>query len=157
MALPTSQYSLSLRDFSGEKSQVQWSGEQITGAAFDVAAWEATHEAIADAVMLLTDCTRGKEQFSSVSVAGSEALPAIATAQREVGLRIFYQDDVTGKKYHLTIPGPQVEDYPAAGTDELDITSGDLATFVGLFEADAESEAGNAVTVYAGRLVGRRN
>jgi hypothetical protein len=74
-----------------------------------------------------------------------------------VGLRVFYQDDVTGKKYHLTIAGPQVEDYPAAGTDELDITAGDLAVFVSAFETNAESEAGNAVTVYAARLVGRRN
>lgn len=157
MALPTSQFSLSLMDFSGEKSVVQWSGPEITGVAFDVTTWKSEMDAIADAIMLLTDCTRGKEGLSSVVADGSEVLPAIATAQREVGLRVFYQDDVTGKKYHLTIPGPQVEDYPDAGTDELDITAGDLASFVSDFETNAESEAGNAVTVYSARLVGRRN
>ncbi len=114
-------------------------------------------DAIADAVMDLTDCTRGKEQFSSVADQGAETLPSIATAQREVAIRIFYQDDTTGKKYHLSIAGPQVEDYPDAGTDELDITTGDLASFVTAFETNAESEAGNSVTVYAARLVGRRN
>lgn len=157
MPLPASQYSLSLLDFSGEKSVVQWSGPEITGAAFDVTSWKAAQDAIADAIMDLSDCTRGKEQFSSIAEQGAETLPAIATAQREVGLRVFYQDDVTGKKYHLTIPGPQVEDYPDAGTDELDLSSTDLAVFVSAFETNAESEAGNAVTVYAARLVGRRN
>lgn len=157
MALPSSQYSLSLLDFSGEKSVVQWSNPEITGAAFDVSGWKVAADTIADAIMDLTDCTRGKEQFSSIAATGAETLPAIATAQREVGLRVFYQDDVTGKKYHLTIPGPQVEDYPDAGTDELDITAGDLAVFVSAFETAAESEAGNAVTIYAARLVGRRN
>ncbi len=157
MPLPATQYSLSLLDFSGEKSVVQWSAPEVTGAAFDVTTWLTAMDAIADAVMDLSDCTRGKEQFSSVAQQGSEVLPSIATAQREVGLRIFYQDDTTGKKYHLTIPGPQVEDYPAAGTDELDITTGDLASFVTAFETNAESEAGNSVTVYAARLVGRRN
>lgn len=157
MALPASQYSLSLLDFSGEKSIVSWNGPEITGAAFDVTSWKAAMVAIADAVIDLTDCTRGKEQFSSIGDSGSEVLPSVATAQREVGLRIFYQDDITGKKYHLTIAGPQVEDYPVAGTDELDITAGDLAVFVSSFETNAESEAGNAVTVYAARLVGRRN
>lgn len=157
MPLPASQYSLSLLDYSGEKSVVQWSAPEITGVAMDVNTWKANMDTIADAIMELTDCTRGKEQFSSVAEQGSEVLPAVATAQREVGLRIFYQDDVTGKKYHLTIPGPQVAEYPAAGTDDLDITAGDLAAFVTDFEANAESEAGNAVTVYAARLVGRRN
>ncbi len=157
MTLPASQYSLSLLDFSGEKSVVQWSGPLLDGAAFDITAWLIAMDIIADAVIALTDCTRGKEQFSSVAQQGSEVLPAIATAQREVGLRVFYQDDTTGKKYHLTIPGPQVEDYPAAGTDDIDITAGDIAAFVTAFEANAESEAGNSVTVYAARLVGRRN
>lgn len=157
MPLLASQYSLSLLDFSGEKSVVQWSGAEITGAAFDVTAWKTAQDTIADAIMDLTDCTRGKEQFSSIAQQGAETLPAIATAQREVGLRIFYQDDTTGKKYHLTIPGPQVEDYPDSGTDEIDITTGDMAVFVTQFEAAAESEAGNSVTVYAARLVGRRN
>ena len=157
MALPSSQYSLSLLDFSGEKSVVQWSAAELTGAAMDVTAWKVTQDAIVDAIMDLSDCTRGKEQFSSVAVQGSESLPAIATAQREVAIRVFYQDDTTGKKYHLSIPGPQVEDYPDAGSDDLDITSGDLAAFVSAFETNAESEAGNSVTVYAARLVGRRN
>jgi hypothetical protein len=157
MPLPASQYSLSLLDFSGEKSVVQWSAAEITGAAFDVNTWKTAADLLADAIMDLTDCTRGKEQFSSIAAQGAETLPAIATAQREVGLRVFYQDDVTGKKYHLTIPGPQVEDYPDAGTDELDITTGDLAAFVAVFETNAQSEAGNAVTIYAARLVGRRN
>lgn len=157
MPLPSSQYSLSLLDFSGEKSVVQWSGPEVTGAAFDVTSWKAAQDNIADAIMDLTDCTRGKEQFSSIADQGSEVLPAIATAQREVAIRIFYQDDVTGKKYHLSIAGPAVEEYPDAGTDEIDITAGDMATFVTSFETNAESEAGNAVTVYAARLVGRRN
>ncbi len=157
MPLPSSQYSLSLLDFSGEKSVVQWSGPEITGAAFDVTSWKAAQDAIADAILDLTDCTRGKEQFSSIADQGSEVLPSIATAQREVGIRIFYQDDTTGKKYHLTIAGPEVAEYPAAGSDEIDITAGHLAVFVSAFETNAESEAGNSVTVYAARLVGRRN
>lgn len=157
MSLPTSQFSLSLMDFSGEKSVVQWSGPEITGAAFDVTSWKAAQAVIVAAIMDLTDCIQGKTSLSSVAASGSEALPAIATAQREVGLRIFYQDDTTGKKYHLTIPGPQVEDYPDAGSDEIDLTSTDMASFISDFETNAESEVGNSVTVYAARLVGRRN
>lgn len=157
MALPASQYSLSLLDFSGEKSVVQWSGPELTGVAMDVTSWKSEMDAIADAIMDLTDCTQGKGQFSSIAESGSETLPAVATAQREVGIRIFYQDDVTGKKYHLTIPGPEVAEYPDSGTDEIDIAGTHMAVFVSSFETNAESEAGNAVTVYAARLVGRRN
>jgi hypothetical protein len=144
-------------DFSGEKSIVQWSATEITGGAFDMASWEVAADDLADAIMDLTDCTRGRELFSGHVAEGSEALPAIATAQREVGIRVFYQDDTTGKKYHLTIPGPQVEDYPDAGSDDIDLASTDMAAFVTLFESNALSEAGNAVTVYGARLVGRRN
>jgi hypothetical protein len=157
MALPASQYSLSLVDFSGEKSVVQWSAAEITGGAFDMGAWKTAADDLADAIMDLTDCTRGKELFSGIAAQGSESLPAIATAQREVAIRVFYQDDVTGKKYHLSVPGPQVEDYPDVGSDSIDLTSTDMAAFITLFESNALSEAGNAVTVYAARLVGRRN
>lgn len=157
MALPTSQYSLSLKDFSGEKSIVQWSAVEITGGAFDMGAWKVAADDLADAIMTLTDCTRGRELFSGHAAEGSEVLPAIATAQREVGIRVFYEDDVTGKKYHLTIPGPQVEDYPDAGSDDIDLTSTDMAAFIVLMESNALSEAGNAITVYGARLVGRRN
>lgn len=157
MALPSSQYSLSLIDFSGEKSVVQWSAAEITGGAFDMGAWKLAADDLADAIMDLTDCGRSKELFSGIAAQGSEALAVVATAQREIGLRVFYQDDTTGKKYHLTIPGPQVEDYPDSGSDEIDLTSTDMAAFITLFESNALSEVGNAVTVYAARLVGRRN
>jgi hypothetical protein len=157
MPLPSSQYSLSLTDFSGEKSVVQWSAAEITGGAFDMGAWKIAADDLADAIMDLTDCSRGKELFSGIAAQGSEALPVIATAQREVAIRIFYQDDTTGKKYHLSIPGPQVEDYPEVGSDEVPLDGTDMAAFITLFESNALSEVGNAVTVYAARLVGRRN
>jgi hypothetical protein len=157
LALDSTQYSLTLLDYSGEKSVVSWNGPLVTGAAFDIDAWLASMEDVADAIMNLTDCTRGKEQYHGVFNAGSDTLPAVATAQREVAIRIFYADDTTGKKYSLSIPGPEVAEYPAAGGDDIDITAGDMAAFVTAFENYAESEQGNSVTVYAAKLVGRRN
>jgi hypothetical protein len=80
-----------------------------------------------------------------------------ATAQREIAIRVFYSDTVTGKKYHFTIPGPEVAEYPAQGTDVIDLAGTNMAALVVLLEADCVSDVGNAIEVNSAKFVGRHN
>lgn len=86
----------------------------------------------------------------------AETLPTAATAVRELGIMVSYSDNVTAKKYHFVIPGP-AEGLLVAGTDNVDPANADWIAFKSAFETDVLSEAGNAVTVLSGKLVGRNN
>lgn len=86
-----------------------------------------------------------------------ESIPADATAQRELAIRWLYVDNVTGKKYRFDTPAP-IDALIQSGTDVIDIVANFGAdAFVTIFEANCVSPDGNAVTMYAARLVGRRN
>lgn len=86
----------------------------------------------------------------------AETLPTGATAVRELGIMVSYVDNTTSKKYHFVIPGP-AEGLLIAGTDNVDPDNADWQAFVTAFEAGVLSEAGNAVSVLGGHLVGRNN
>lgn len=86
----------------------------------------------------------------------AETLPTGATAVRELALLVTYQDNVTAKKYHIAIPGPDTTKL-VAGTDNINPADSDWTAFVTAFESGVLSEAGNAVTVLSGKLVGRSN
>lgn len=149
--------SLRYKDYSGEKSSASWNAQEPSGAAFDITAWLALQTTIASAIDAITLGVRGPHTISWKETSGSESFPADASAQRESGVRVFYQDDVNKETYHMTLPCPDHDLLAETGSDNVDLTITEMATFVTAFEAGALSPDLNAVTVYAAKIVGRRN
>lgn len=143
-------------DRSGELSTVGMNFPTTTGA--NIAAQSAsivTGGALADAIAALSLCTFGSSALTAAKVDNSSAIPVSAYAQRELGLLVTYADAVTGKKYHVTIPGPDWATLGQSGTDVINPAAAAWTTFCTAFEAAAVSPDGNAVNVVSGRLVGR--
>jgi len=149
--------SIRWKDFSDEYSSTAFNVEDPSGASYDWAGLETAVDAVVDAMETVTFCSRGREQITVKAALGTETRPADEEAQRELGLRIFYQDDVTLKKYHVTIPGPKLALMASAGFDVVDWGGTEMAALETAFEANVLSEAGNAVSVLTGTIVGRRN
>lgn len=148
---------ISYLDFSGEKSSVSFNLPDPSGATFDWAALVADLDGIGDLIDAVCLCTRGNDSLRVVAQVGSQALPADEEAQRELGLRIFYIDTTTQKKYHITIPGPNLALMVSAGFDQVDWSGTEMAALEAGLEADMLSPAGNAISVVSGYVVGRRN
>lgn len=110
------------------------------------------------AVNALTLLNRTVTTVTALRDVSSPSLPTDQNAQREQKLLIKYTDDVTGKKYSLTIPGVDRSLVAQQGTDQVDFVNNVLvAAFVNSIENGYVSELGNAISVYDARLVGRNN
>lgn len=145
------------KDFSDEYSSTAFNVADPSGAVFDWDALAADVDAVVDAMEAVTFCSRGKEQITVKTALGTEARPADEEAQRELGLRIFYQDDVTLKKYHMTLPGPQLPLMVSAGFDVVDWSGAEMVALETALESNVLSPDGNAISILTGTIVGRRN
>jgi hypothetical protein len=87
----------------------------------------------------------------------SSGIPTNAFAQRETGLRLFYEDLTTRKKYQITIPCPDLDLVAQSGTDEVDMGLSVVSALVSALELFMVSPEGNSVNFYRGTIVGRRN
>lgn len=145
------------RDYSGEYSSTAFNLDDPSGATYDWAALEGALDAVGDAMEAVTFCTRGKESIAAQVTLGSDAYPTDEEAQRELALRIFYQDDVTGKKYHVSLPGPQLPLMVSLGFDVVSWSGAEMIALETAFEANVLSPDGNAVSIVTGTIVGRRN
>lgn len=152
-----SKASIRWRDYSGEYSSTAFNVATPSGATYDWDALAASIDAVGDAMEAVTFCTRGKEQVSVATAIGSDAYPVDEEAQRELALRIFYQDDVTGKKYHVSLPGPQLPLMVSLGFDVVSWSGAEMVALESAFEANVLSPDGNAVSIVTGTIVGRRN
>lgn len=145
-----------VRDYSDEMSSVAF---PITD--LDEANWLATQTqitAVQTALAALSIGTIAKRTVIAEDVKVNDVRPVDPNAQRENGLRLFYQDVVTQKRYHLTVPCPDKVAVAQGGTDEVDLTGVSVVNaIVTALEVFMKSPEGNAVTFYRGRLVGRRN
>ena len=144
-------------DYSDEVSTVSFNVATPSGASYDWAALAASIDAVGDVIADVSLCTRSKEQVNVALADGSLARPVSTAAQREVGLRIFYVDDTTQKKYHVTIPGPDTSLMASPGFDIVDWSGTEMAALETAFEANVLSPDGNAVSILTGKIVGRRN
>ena len=95
--------------------------------------------------------------YSQGAIAEDDTRPASLLAQRESGLRVFYQDAVNGEKGNITIAAPDLTALKTAGTDEADLSVTETAALVSWMESNVLSKAGNAITVTKGVFVGRNN
>lgn len=148
---------ISYLDFSGEKSSVSFNVATPAGATYDWDALVAVVDTIGDAIDAICLCTRGNDALRVVVQTGSQALPADEEAQRELGLRILYVDNVTAKKFHITIPGPDLSLMLNAGFDQVDWGETEMAALETALETNMLSPDGNAITITNGYIVGRRN
>lgn len=126
----------------------------------DETTWVATNAAIATLQAALNALSLGSlasRTLTAFRESVDDTRPASSFAQREVGLRFHYIDDVTGDKYHFTLPCPDLDIVAEAGTDQVDLEEITLAAAVAAIEAVAKSPDGNAITITRGVIVGRRS
>lgn len=90
-------------------------------------------------------------------MAEDDTRPASLLAQRESGLRFFYQDDVNGDKGTLTVAAPDLASLKTPGTDEADLAAAPIANLITWLEANALSKGGNAIAINRAVFVGRNN
>jgi len=153
----TTKMTITYNDRSNEKSTVTLDFAQIAagGANFDtvISAMNTVEAAIDN----MTLCDNSKQAFYDVISVG-ESIPTSPYAQRELGVRVFFVDDVNGEKGHFTIPGPDLANLEVvANSDQLDLTGTLEAALITALEANALSRDGNAITVQRMVIVGRRS
>ena len=159
MAVAVMKVNMLMLDETNEPTRISFNVEDTIA---DAAEWIAMflgvgpYVQVRDAVIGVTDLGHQKTQATNLVEAPSDGAPAVATAQRESVLRIFYQDTVTGKKYRLGIPGfkPALR---TAGTDQASFAAGAMLTLKNELEQNVFSEDGNPIVVLAGEFTGRNN
>lgn len=143
-------------DHSREFSSTQWyvaigAGDDFTQSYVDANDVQA-------GIAALTLCNFGNLTGSVIIETDTPTTPSAEEAQREIALWVQYVDDVTGKYYSMSIPGPDLGLVAQANTDEVDIVSNiAAAAFVVILEANLVSELDNAITVTRMRIIGRRS
>jgi len=151
--VPTNQLTVSFLDASKEGASSQMNAQQL-----------ATN---GDYVTAVNNLVTGMQGITNGTVLADEsflvnrrsnAVPA-QPAARETKLLVSYEDNVTLKRYSVTVPTLDTSAVVFLGqTDDID-PAGNTATtdFVTAFEAIVASPAGNAVSVVALKRVGRNN
>lgn len=153
-------YVYTFRDYSDELSTLELNVTEPTEVGMN---WETvvnTEEAIVRAALQGVSLGNiAKHHVRLSEEAPNDARPASAWAQRENGLRVFYQDATTGDKYHFTVPAPDLASLTfVEGSDQIVLADGDImAALVSAIETYVESPAGNAVTVTSAWAVGRNS
>lgn len=148
--------SLKLRgkDFGGEPTSVGifLGTTAVSGANY--AAFAASISALIADIQPLSYIPL-HEQFIAIDEAVEDQASA-EEGQREKKWRVRYVSTVTGKRYSIEIPGAILTGNLVAGTDFLNIASGDGLAFKTVFEAEArEPGTNNSVTVVNVQFVGR--
>lgn len=146
------------RDKSRENSSIQLPVPDVSAGGADFDAVMASVAAVGAAIATMTQCVQARENYFQEVDAVDPAIPTEDDAQREFGLRVFYTDDVNGKQFHFTIPGPdwaQVD--TVAGTDLADLSAGGLPALITAVDGNVISPYGNAVTLRRAVVVGRRS
>lgn len=142
------------RDYSDEYSPVKFNVPSV-----DETTWVSQTALITTLRAAVNAISLGSLAYETLSQKAhvNDVRPASAVAQRELGLRLFIQDTVTGKKTHVTIPAPDLVAIAPGGDDSVDLTLSVAATLIAAIEAVIVSEMGNPVSVYRGEIVGRSN
>jgi hypothetical protein len=93
----------------------------------------------------------------SAIVEVSNASPSDPSSQRELGLRVYYHDDVTQQASSFTIASPDVDALTIIGDAVTLADLGPMAALEAALLTDGASPAGNAITVDRAQIVGRAN
>lgn len=151
-----SQVTFNVRDRSDEYSSVQFNIDNI-----DETTWSATNTQVAAVQAALAALTTGsiaRRSLTAFNEPVNDVRPINPYAQRELGLRLFYQDTDSQKKYHITVPCPDLLVVGSGGTDEVDLSGISVVNaLVNALEQFMRSPEGGPVNFYRGVIVGRRN
>jgi len=149
---------LAFLDHSGEQSRISVP-LPVVSAGNIVAVLAGLDILAADTLFFtiraLSLCNPVKSEVVLAPTTYAYSIPTSAYAQRELGLLVTYQDDVTMEKFRITIPGPDWSVLGNSNSDYVNTSAVTWIAFVTAFESLARSPNGNAVTVLSGRLVGR--
>lgn len=137
---------LTIRDYSAETSTVGIFLGNITNAV----AMQTDVDGVTSGVIAQ------RTEISDI-VEVSNASPSDPSSQRELGLRVFYHDNVTQTASSFTVPSPDVDALTLVGDAVTLADSGPMAAFVTELETNGASPAGNAITVDRAQIVGRNN
>lgn len=147
---------LTLLDNNREKSSVTFPTYPTTVISLPdlLIDWGALKTAI-DAVTL---CTFNREKLVMDDTSLSDVLPVSPWANRELKMRIDYSGDTSGKKFSVTIAGPDMDVLTKeANSDYIDITAGPMPALVTAMETFMRSpdDPAETITVLRAKLVGR--
>lgn len=153
--MPTVQFSI--RDWSDEYSSVAFPIAEPIGTttyADHEAGPLATFRSAVDGVTLGTIA----REWERVYEGGNDQRPASALAQREFGLRVFYELDTSGEKRNLTIGAVDIAALQVdGGSDLVELADGGpMAALVSAMEAEMEVN-GETITVTRAQIVGRNS
>jgi hypothetical protein len=148
-------------DNSGELSRVRFFVDDIaadgTNYEGELGGVASKRALMITATELITKNNKTKVQAGILLSESALSIPADKTAQREMALRVIYQDTVTMDFYRMDVPAP-VDGLFDANTDEVDIESNvAFLAWSAVFEANCLSPDGNAVNVTRAYRVGRKN
>lgn len=152
-------YTASFVDRSNEKSSTTICIPDLSSANYDDVAGNGVGNNVGDlriALAALSLCNFTGHVVTGAKYPDVGTIPASPYAQREIKLRIDYLDNVTGEKFHFTIPGPNLAVFGQTGSDVIDPEEVAVAAFITAFEANAVSPRGNPVSYSQGVIVGRR-
>lgn len=150
---------MKINDAGGESSTVKLTLPTPTAGTFDAVVTTSANN-LRDKILNLTRGTLDGLKVGARDSDGGLAVSPNPDANRELKWLVTYQDDVTGDVHRMEIPCPNViSDLVVPGDPRKNYNPGDTqgywTAFIGAFEADAVSPAGNAVTFLGARIVGR--
>jgi len=152
MAAPYATYHF--LDHSNEKSSLKFYLPDVTSAN-----WLATLLSLGDmrnAIIALTLCSVGAtaELVSEVHT-DVATIPTSPYAQRETRAMFDCADAVTGRRFKIGVPTPDLTKMGLPRTDEINFLDSDVADYVNSLASNAISPEGNAFNVIRGRVEGR--
>lgn len=146
-------------DNSGEQSVVTFYLQDVDGNNYDDVVGNGNGDDVGElrqALATITLCNFVRHTVTTEVYPELGELPSSPWAQRELKLLVQYIDNVTSKRYTVTIPAPNLAILAQPGTDIVDHVSNLVASsFVTNFETHARSQDGNEVTVLGMRIIGR--
>jgi len=99
----------------------------------------------------------GADRWTGDATKYNATIPTDENAQRERKFLVNYQDTTTFAPYRVEIGTADLEGRMIAGTDFVDLTNTEIATWITAFETLCKSPEGNNVNVLSIQAVGRNN
>ena len=154
----TSGYNITFVDRSKELSSVGVRLPAITAANHNTILDSVGNKLPAGLSAAIKACSLCEPYMESVALPGTTYawnIPTSPYAQRELALRVSFQDTVNNSKGSFTIPGADWATLGQPNTDEVLQTAQEWIDLVTAVEAECVSMDGNPIAVISGRLVGR--
>jgi hypothetical protein len=151
---------LSFLDSQNSTSRLTIPLASIDSTNFDSSLAQAVFATAGTIAHLIAAVSIGAPMSSEIAIPANKLAavpPANKFAQRELALQVSYSDDVTGKKYHMSIPAPDWETIGVPGSNKVNTSAAAWIALVTGLEAGMVSEVGNPIHVTGGKLIGRKS